>query len=113
VSRKDEKLCRERVYERADGLCELCGKQGHTFHHRKKRGQGGPWSESNVVLLCGHGTAGDHGWVEANPVQAERMGFHVRPWNNPAEHPILLHRSKWVWLQDSTSQYSESYDKPQ
>lgn len=105
--RATERVCRENVYQRAGGLCELCGFQGHSYHHRKKRGQGGPWTESNIVLLCGHGTVGCHHWVENNPTQAERIGFHIRPWNDPADHPIYLQNLKWVWLRDSASRYED------
>lgn len=41
------------------------------------------------MMLCGHGTAGCHGWVESNPNAAEAEGWHVRPWQDPAEIPVL------------------------
>jgi hypothetical protein len=84
-----EAKCREIVAKRSDGLCERCGCEAHSFHHRVKRGQGGPWSPENVVHLCGHGTVGCHGWVEGNPNLAEAEGFHVRPWNDPSRVALV------------------------
>lgn len=48
-------------------------------------------------MLCGHGTAGCHGWVEHNPNAAEAVGFHVRPWQNPADIPLKIH-GEWYLL---------------
>ncbi|WNN95721.1 HNH endonuclease [Mycobacterium phage Dulcita] len=80
----NERQCRAEVLERCGGLCERCGRGGPvTMHHRKKRGQGGPWEPWNIVALCGHGTTGCHGWVEANPLAAHATGWHVRPWEDP------------------------------
>lgn len=73
------------VIARAGGRCERCDGIGITMHHRKKRSQGGDWIPSNIVALCGDGTRGCHGWVEANPNDAEFEGWHVRPWDDPAE----------------------------
>lgn len=69
-----------------------------TLHHRKKKSQGGPWDPSNCVMLCGHGTTGCHGWVEHNPDDAEREGFHVRPWGDPATLAIDYRDRGWAWL---------------
>lgn len=90
------------------GICERCGRNGFwgvTVHHRLKRSQGGAWTPENCVVLCGHGTAGCHGWVEAEPNAAWAEGFHVRPWENPAERQVLTFRAGWVLL-------SESYRSP-
>ena len=85
-----EKRCRELVKRRAEQRCERCGRLGPTtVHHRKKRSAGGRWDPSNCVALCGHGTAGDHGWAEANPNEAEAEGFHVRPWQIPENIPVI------------------------
>ncbi|WP_260763048.1 hypothetical protein [Mycobacterium sp. SMC-4] len=69
-----------------------------------KRSQGGPWTPQNCVMLCGHGTLGCHGWVEHNPNAAADEGFHVRPWNSPAEVPVL-YRGRWVLLDDLGDTY--------
>ncbi len=67
------------------------------MHHRKKRGQGGPWSPENIVAVCGHGTAGCHGWIEHHPNDAAEQGFHVRPWQDPLLIPVL-YRGSWATL---------------
>jgi hypothetical protein len=48
-------------------------------------------------MLCGHGTAGDHGWAESNPNDAEWEGWHVRPWQDPAAVAVK-HRGEWFFL---------------
>lgn len=96
----NEKKCRLIVAERSEGFCERCCRSDRrlTMHHRKKRGQGGLWTPENIVALCGHGTVGCHGWVEHFPDAAAVRGWHVRPWQNPAEAPVLWRGSDWVLL---------------
>ncbi|MFC4124891.1 HNH endonuclease [Nocardia rhizosphaerae] len=92
--RRNEKRTRRIVKHRAGDLCERCGMVfGQSAHHRKNRGQGGEWSPTNIVWLCGDGVAGCHGWVTAHPADARTTGFHVPWWEEPAEIPIrsLLH----------------------
>ena len=82
------------------------------MHHRKKRSQGGDWSPENIVAVCGHGTTGCHGWIEHNPEAAAHEGFHVRPWEDPAEVKIFqVYRRKWTRLTVDPTPYSESVDK--
>jgi hypothetical protein len=33
------------------------------MHHRRFRSQGGPWTPSNILHLCGDGTRGCHGRI--------------------------------------------------
>ena len=96
-----ERDTRRIVNERADGFCERCGQYGTTIHHRKKRGQGGPWTPQNCVAVCGHGTAGCHGWAEHNPNAAHAEGFHVRPWEDETQVPIRHSTNRWVLLDSS------------
>lgn len=100
TGRGNEGATRRAVAERCGGCCERCGRWGYSVHHRWKRGQGGPWSGSNCVALCGSGTTGCHGWVESHPDLAEIDGWHVRPWRNPADVPIRLFTGELVWLSD-------------
>ena len=55
----------EKLYERANYSCEVCGsKSGLQKHHIVKRSQGGPDTLLNLILLCWechHGTYGIHG----------------------------------------------------
>ena len=103
VTKQLERRCRELVAERSGGLCERCGGEAHSFHHRVKRGQGGPWSPENIVHLCGHGTVGCHGWVESHPNAAEGEGFHVRPWRDPARVGLVYRKLLLIRLCPSGS----------
>jgi hypothetical protein len=73
-----------------------------TLHHRKKRSQGGEWSLSNCVMLCGHGTSMDrcHSWCEDHPNEAELEGWHVRPWQDPEDTPVMISGSFAYLLKD-------------
>lgn len=94
-----ERLCRSLVFARAGGRCERCGSGFNlSYHHRKKRSQGGDWDAFNIVLVCGSGTTGCHGWIEHHPNMAEAEGFHVRPWEDPEYTPIKLNRTNWYLL---------------
>jgi hypothetical protein len=69
------------VYERGR-TCQRCaGESGiryYSIHHRQRRGVGpNPHVAQNVILLCGSGTTGDHGWVHGNPEQARDEGYIV------------------------------------
>lgn len=71
------------------------------MHHRKKRShltKGTHWDDvTNIGALCGSGVTGCHGYVEANPKIAESEGWHCRPWQDPAEIPVL-YRGQWARL---------------
>lgn len=44
---------RQKLIERSNGICELCGIEVGEYVHRKQRGSnGGKYNESNCVLLC-------------------------------------------------------------
>jgi 5-methylcytosine-specific restriction endonuclease McrA len=101
----NEKTCRRIVRERPEDECEYCAvnaqTRGLTVHHRKKRSQGGEWTATNCVVLCGHGTTpnGCHSWVEHHPNDAADVGLHVRPWQTPALIPVFR-QGEWVLLDD-------------
>lgn len=104
-----ESQCRQVTYTRSGRLCERCCRGGSTsLHHRKKRGQGGKWDPENCVILCGTGTTGCHGWCEANPNAAEGEGFHVRPWQNPAEIPVKYRGQFALLTPDGEVEYVKS-----
>lgn len=73
------------VIERDGHACRRCGRplpagRGGSVHHRIPRGMGGTsWSGIHspalLVLLCGDGTTGCHGWVESNRAAALRLGW--------------------------------------
>ena len=58
--------------------CARCGsKDSLTLSHRLAAARGGPFTSWNIDVLCGSGTDGCHGWVEANPEHAEADGWRV------------------------------------
>jgi hypothetical protein len=69
---------RELLYQRAHGGCEMCGKwAANNAHHRKNRSQGGEDTLSNLLLLCGSGTTGCHGWVTEHPEESVSNGWSI------------------------------------
>jgi 5-methylcytosine-specific restriction protein A len=87
---------RRSVLER-DGSCIRCDvAEPLTLQHRRARGMGGTRRpESNqpaaLIVLCGSGTTGCHGWTEAHPDQARALGYRVGQLENPADVPVLWH----------------------
>lgn len=81
----DEKSTREIVYERSQGVCEICGRQRATdASHRKARSQGGLWSPANILSLC----HGDHMWLHRHPQKAMMLGAFVSRDKEPIEIPV-------------------------
>lgn len=71
----------------------MCGVPTWQIHHRKPRGMGGTRdplvnSPSNLVLLCGSGTEGCHGWVESHRTEAREAGWLVSQHADPRYQPI-------------------------
>lgn len=101
--KKDEKVARKLVAERSGGVCEVCGAMRATnFQHRKNRSQGGRWSASNGLHVCGSGTTGDHGRIHHSPSEAYSFGWSVKSWQDPAETPVRTAYG-WVLLDDEGS----------
>lgn len=54
---------------------------GWSIHHRVPRGAGGakhvPWINlpANLLLLCGSGTTGCHGWIEKHRAESIEKGW--------------------------------------
>jgi hypothetical protein len=105
-----------KVWERDGGLCALCGAQctgergeGWSLHHRLRRGAGSTRREyvnlpGNLVLLCGHGSAGCHHQVETERAWATGVGLLVRDGVVlPTEVPLIhaAFGSRWVRLHDN------------
>lgn len=104
VKNPGESRTRQLVAARSGGWCEACGAaRSASVHHRRKRSQGGPWSASNCVAVCGDGVRGCHGWAEHNPDAADVAGFHLRPGDAPAGKPIVSGLHGRVLLADDGS----------
>lgn len=102
------------IVDRDGCACARCGRGvdlpargvAWSIHHRRPRGMGGSKNPAvnaatNGVVLCGSGTTGCHGWVEANRDEARVSGWLVPQWRDPAEVPIRSARHGWAWLTDS------------
>lgn len=84
---------RELVRWRDRDRCRRCGAPTWQIHHRKPRGMGGTRDPlindpSNLVLLCGSGTTGCHGWVEMHRTAAREQGWLVSQHADPRYQPI-------------------------
>lgn len=75
------------------GCCVRCGHavgEWRSIHHRQRRSQFGPNEFPNLLLFCGSGTTGCHGWVHQNVTEAETLGYLVRSKGIPARIPVLV-----------------------
>jgi len=98
-----EAVVRALVRARSGGVCEVCGNARATnYQHRKNRSQGGLWSASNGLAVCGTGTTGCHGRIHANPAEAVSKGHQVRSYADPLLIPVLT-RHGWLRLTDAGS----------
>lgn len=85
-----------------DYPCQWCGERAASWQHRVKQSHGGPWDTFNCVPLCGSGTTGCHGFVEANlewarSVRLSIPGSFMRGrYVGPDEH-FRLHYNGEVW----------------
>lgn len=79
---------RKRVYKRDAWCCVRCGLfvmgQPHNVHHRWRRSQLGPDSPENLILLCGSGSAGCHGYVHGHVTDAGTHGWLLKSGSDPA-----------------------------
>lgn len=100
----------EKVIARDMGACARCGRHvahlergiAWSIHHRRPRGAGGTSLEwvagaANLVILCGSGTTGCHGWVESNRAEARVAGFLV-PLNGVLKADEVAIRHKTLGL---------------
>lgn len=69
---------REAVYLRDGNACVLCGRHVENIHHRKPAQRlDGDHTAWNLLSLCGSGTTGCHGWIEAHRAYATDLGWLV------------------------------------
>ncbi len=83
---------REKVLERDAGRCVRCGRGNLlNIHHRRLRSH--PWpglhQPSNLIVLCGSGTTGCHGYVHAHVKEAYDKGWLVHGYvDEPENVPV-------------------------
>lgn len=79
---------------RAGQACEMCGQhaEGGSRHHRRSKRVKRPDTNmaANLVLLCGSGATGCHGWVHGHVAEARELGLIVSQWATPADVPVQL-----------------------
>jgi len=88
------------VDERDEFRCQRCGASlasvSGSRHHRQLR-RSGDHRPCNLVLLCGSGTTGCHGWAHAHPAEARLEGLIVPSWASPEFVPMKTYGG-WVRL---------------
>ena len=86
------------VLARALYQCERCYGNGTVFgfsvHHRVPRRMGGSRNAdlhkpANLIVLCGSGVDGCHGWVESNRDQARADGYLLFRVDNAEQIPFI------------------------
>ncbi|MEU5155613.1 HNH endonuclease [Glycomyces sp. NPDC021274] len=89
----NERKARQLVRERSGGICEVCGlRRATNFQHRKNRSQGGRWTASNGLDVCGTGTTECHGDIHSNPTKAYEAGWSVKSWDDETTAPVRTWR---------------------
>lgn len=85
------------IDERDKGRCVRCGGLGGGRHHRRRRRviDSHTHEPCNVVTLC----VTCHDWVHSHPNVAKQMGWIVKPWANPLDHPVYHYQYGWVRLE--------------
>lgn len=95
---KVEDKVRFLVLARADYKCEKCGGgatgYGFSVHHRAPRQMGGSRDANlhlpaNLIVLCGSGVDGCHGWIESNRDKARADGYLLFKIQNAEEIPFI------------------------
>lgn len=103
-----EEKARNTVRLRAGGACEaaipeICLGTQHTVHHRRKRRYADTrWVVSNLLAVCGDGTRGCHGHIEANPNWSSQHGLWLWEFEDPRAQPVHMrwaNQRSW-WLLD-------------
>lgn len=97
---------RHAVLERAAYRCELCGHligREFSLHHRRPRRMGGTRrpdtnEPQNLLLLCGSGTTGCHGWIESHRRHGYDTGIILYDRDDPAEFPFQDKTGTWWTL---------------
>lgn len=88
------------VYLRANGYCERCGVglngKAVSIHHRRPRRMGGTSDPiintvPNLLLVCGSGTTGCHGWIESNRTAAYQSGWLLHSGQDPESIPAQIY----------------------
>lgn len=107
------------MVDRRDGYrCVRCGRSLYAVsgsrHHRMLRKQAPKSIKHNVenlILLCGSGDTGCHGYVHANPAESYGKGWMVKSYEIPASKPLLTFHG-WVLLHHDGTMTPYRMEKP-
>jgi hypothetical protein len=55
---------------------------------------------ANLIVLCGTGTSGCHGWVESNRAKARELGYLIQKIESAQEIPFQDEKGLW-WQLDN------------
>jgi 5-methylcytosine-specific restriction endonuclease McrA len=97
---RPDRLTREAVHERDEGLCVVCGRGGliHLHHRRPVRAGGSRAPEvhaaANLVSVC----AGCHRRIHARPAWARDAGLLLPAGADPEAVPVRVHGRGLVLL---------------
>lgn len=109
------------VRTRDAGVCRRCGHLATNKQHRIGRGMGGTNrtdvnSAAALVLMCGSGTTGCHGWATTHPDEAYATGWAIRRSDTrpPSEIPLTDLRGHTFLLADdgSVNPYVSRQEQP-
>lgn len=99
------------VFARAGYRCERCFKQLHgvfgvSVHHRRPRMMGGSRNEklhlpANLIVLCGSGTSGCHGWVESNRDKSRDHGYLIQKVDSAEIIPFRDDAGMWYLIDNN------------
>lgn len=101
------------VWERDEGRCVRCGAAlsaswpGYSHHHRQSRSVG-PDRPDNLIMLCGSGTTGCHGYIHGHPAEARANGWIISKYvedEDLADVPCTHHQLGQVTY-DATGGYA-------
>lgn len=53
---------------------------------------------ANLIVLCGTGTSGCHGWVESNRDKARELGYLIQKVESAQEIPFQDNNGLWWYL---------------
>ena len=87
---------------------------GENMSHRKPVSQGGKWEPANILHVCGWGNySGCHAWCHKDEDGvANRTGWVLKSWQDPAAEPVLFPDGRW-YLLDSSGNRHEVLDLPE
>jgi hypothetical protein len=112
---------RLKVYDRDAHCCVRCGRPArgelgvdYSLQHRAKRSGGVDNRPCNLILLCGSGTTGCHGWVEDHPIlAADEGGWAVSRYADPAMKPVLIRTPYGEWWKYLTDDFGYADAPPE